>query len=221
METNQPRTPQQDRSIATKQQLFQAALELFAEQGYHHTNTKKIAARAGIAVGSFYAYYRNKKEVFLEVIQYYYQRIQQTAFAGGLNPQGAEQLNIESVGRPTIESPGHPREFLADLLRKLYEAHDITPQLHREITGMRYSDPEVDKLISTAETATIYTIRKLLESMGPAIAVEDVEAAAQVVHRSAEEVIHSIKIFGTSIDPERLLAELQRMLERYLLGAGS
>lgn len=27
------RTPQQDRSIATKKQLFQAALELFAEKG--------------------------------------------------------------------------------------------------------------------------------------------------------------------------------------------
>lgn len=213
MEANQTRTPQQDRSIATKQQLFQAALELFAEQGYHHTNTKKIAARAGIAVGSFYAYYRNKKEVFLEVIQYYYQRIQQTAFAGGLNP--------ESVGRPTIEPAEHPREFLGALLRKLYDAHDITPQLHREITGMRYSDPEVDRLIRAAEAETIATIRELLETMGPVIAVEDVEAAAQIVHRSAEEVIHSIKIFGTSIDPERLLSELQRMLERYLLGGRS
>ena len=229
MEANQPRTPQQDRSIATKQHLFQAALELFAEQGYHHTNTKKIAARAGIAVGSFYAYYRNKKEVFLEVIQYYYQRIQETAFAGGLyregmrglDPESLEQLNIESAGRAGIEPGVHPREFLGALLRKLYDAHDITPQLHREITGMRYSDPAVDRLISAAEAETIATIRQLLESMGPAIIVDDVEAAAQIVHRSAEEVIHSIKIFGTSIDPERLLTELQRMLERYLLGDGS
>jgi len=38
------------------------------------------------------------------------------------------------------------------------------------------------------------------------------------VHRSAEEVIHSIKIFGAAIEPERLLAELKRMLGRYLLG---
>ncbi len=205
METNQPRTPQQERSIATKQQLFQAALELFAEQGYHHTNTKKIAARAGIAVGSFYAYYRNKKEVFLEVIQFYYRRIQQTAFAGDLDPRAAEQ----------------PREFLAALLRKLYDAHDITPQLHREITGMRYSDPEVDRLISAAEADTVARVRQLLGLLGPAIALDDLEAAAHIVHRSAEEIIHSIKIFGTSIDPERLIAELQRMLERYVFGEGS
>ena len=221
METNQPRTPQQERSIATKQQLFQAALELFAEQGYHQTNTKKIAARAGIAVGSFYAYYRDKKEVFLEVIQYYYQRIQQAAFAGWIDPEGMRGLDPGSAEQLTIQSPEHSREFLAALLRKLYEAHDITPQLHREITGMRYSDPEVDRLISAAEAETIATIRQLLESMGAAIAVDDVEAAAHIVHRSAEEVIHSIKIFGTSIDPERLLTELQKMLERYLLGEGS
>lgn len=70
-----PRTPQQDRSIATKRQLFDAALELFAEEGYHRATTKKIAARAEIAVGSFYAYYENKKAMFLEVIRYSYRRI--------------------------------------------------------------------------------------------------------------------------------------------------
>ncbi len=204
MEPNHPRTPQQERSIATKQKLFQAALELFAEHGYHHTNTKKIAARAGIAVGSFYAYYKNKKAVFLEVIRYYYQRIQQTAFAGDFDPRSVDR----------------PRDFLAALLRKLYDAHDITPQLHREITGMRYSDPEVDQLISAEEAETIARIHQLLVLLGPMLAVEDLEAAAQIVHRSAEEVIHSIKIFGTSIEPERLLSELQSMLERYLFYSG-
>ncbi len=197
-----PRIPKQDRSIATKQQLFQAALELFAEQGYHHTTTKKIAARAGIGVGSFYAYYKNKKTLFLEVIQYYYQQIQQTAFPGNLDHSAVEE----------------PREFLGTLLRQLYDAHDISPQLHREITGMRYSDPEVDRLISAEETKTIGAIRQLIEQLGPALSVDDPEAAAYIVHRSAEEVIHSIKIFGSSVESERLLAELQRMLGRYLCG---
>jgi len=140
--------------------------------------------------------------VFFEVIRYYYQRIQQTSFLGDLDPSTVEQ----------------PHEFLGILIRQLYDAHDISPKLHREITGMRYSDPEVDRLISAEETKTIEAIRQLLEHLGPVLAVDDPEAAAHIVHRSAEEVIHSIKILGSAVDPERLLAELQAMLDRYLFG---
>jgi len=94
------------------------------------------------------------------------------------------------------------------------------PKLHREITGMRYSDPDVDRLISEEEQKTIGLVRELLESLRPALAVEDPEAAAHVVHRSSEELIHSIKIFGPPIEPERLLAELKHMLSRYLFNSG-
>jgi AcrR family transcriptional regulator len=205
MERNEPRTPRQERSIATKDQLFKAALELFAEEGYHRTTSKKIAARAGMAVGSFYAYYRNKKAVFLEAIEYYYGQI-------------AEDALGELPG--LAESPDQdPREYLAAIIGKLYDAHDISPQLHREITGMRYSDPDVDRLISAEERKTVLRVQKILESMRPAPAIEDTEAAAYVVHRSAEELIHSIKIFGPPIDPQRLLSELKRMLGRYLFGS--
>ena len=212
MQPNHPRTPQQDRSIATKGQLFRAALELFGEEGYHHTTTKKIAARAGIAVGSFYAYYRNKMAVFLEVIRHYYGRISQEAL-GGLSGQ-----ILPAEGELQGGAGGDPHAFLSLLIDRLYEAHDISPQLHREITGMRYSDPEVDRLIRGEEEKTIAHVRELLESMRPALAVEDPEAAAHLVHRCAEELIHSIKIFGPHIEAERLLTELKHMLSRYLFG---
>jgi hypothetical protein len=81
---------------------------------------------------------------------------------------------------------------------------------------MRYRDPDVDRLIQEEEQKTVVRLRKLLESMRPVLAVEDVEAAALLVHHSAEELIHSIKIFGSPIEPQRLIGELNTMLSRYL-----
>ncbi|MFP4619071.1 MAG: TetR/AcrR family transcriptional regulator [Spirochaetaceae bacterium] len=223
MERNEPRNPKQVRSIATKEQLFRAALELFEEEGYHRTTTKKIAARANIAVGSFYAYYRNKKAVFLEVIRFYYGRIAEEAL-GDLfpNPGGAGgPTGISEIGgtEGAAEIRGQdPREYLSAIIGQLYEAHDITPKLHREITGMRYSDAEVDRLIREEESKTIGRVQELLESLQPVLVVKDLEAAAHLLHNSTEELIHSIKIFGPPIEASRLLSELKEMVSRYLLG---
>ncbi len=203
----EPRTPQQSRSIATKEQLFQAALELFSEDGYHRSTSKKIAARAGFAVGSFYAYYRNKKEVFLEVIQHYYGRILNEVFS---------EFHSLPDNRSTAWQNG---PALVDrIIRRLFEAHNISPQLHREITGMRYTDPQIDRLISEEEQKTVALIHSLLGSLQPLPEVEDLEAAAHIIHRASEEVIHSIKIFGSPIEAERLLKELNAMLSGYLFG---
>jgi AcrR family transcriptional regulator len=221
----EPRTPQQSRSIATKEQLFQAALELFSEDGYHRSTSKKIAARAGFAVGSFYAYYRNKKEVFLEVIQHYYGRILNEVFSefhsltdsrstGWQNSPAAGSEEIQVKSRCQQNGPA----LVSHIIRRLYEAHNISPQLHREITGMRYTDPEVDRLISEEEQKTVALIHNLLGSLQPLPEVEDLEAAAHIIHRASEEVIHSIKIFGSPIEAERLLKELNAMLAGYLFG---
>ena len=43
------RVPQQDRSITTREKIVDGAYELFAEMGYHNTNTAKIAKQAGVS----------------------------------------------------------------------------------------------------------------------------------------------------------------------------
>ncbi|MFD2875274.1 TetR family transcriptional regulator [Paenibacillus rhizoplanae] len=41
------RTPQQERSIRTKEAIIRAAMQLFSDKGFYQTNTKEIAAAAG------------------------------------------------------------------------------------------------------------------------------------------------------------------------------
>lgn len=47
--------------------IIDAALEVFAEYGYHNCQVSKIARRAGIADGTIYLYFANKGDVLVSV----------------------------------------------------------------------------------------------------------------------------------------------------------
>lgn len=51
-------------------QILQKAKEVFAERGYHNASISEIILRAGIARGTFYLYFRTKREVFDSLLTY-------------------------------------------------------------------------------------------------------------------------------------------------------
>ena len=51
------------------ERLLAAAEELFGERSYGRTAVADICARAGMATGSFYAYYGSKAEIFAAVVR--------------------------------------------------------------------------------------------------------------------------------------------------------
>jgi AcrR family transcriptional regulator len=51
-----------------EQQILQAALQVFSEKGFGAATIPEIAERAGLAVGSIYNYFPNKRELFVAVI---------------------------------------------------------------------------------------------------------------------------------------------------------
>lgn len=61
----------QQRAIESRERIDAAALALFCEKGYFNTNTKEIARRAGISVGNFYNYYKDKGDVYYTLAKRY------------------------------------------------------------------------------------------------------------------------------------------------------
>lgn len=52
-----------------REQILEAAVAVFAERGYQRATVKEIAARAGIAPGTIYLYFRNKRELLLALAE--------------------------------------------------------------------------------------------------------------------------------------------------------
>lgn len=54
-----------------REQLLQAALELFAENGYEGTCTRHIAERTGVTEGVLFKHFATKQDLFAEVLQHF------------------------------------------------------------------------------------------------------------------------------------------------------
>ena len=57
-----------------KEVIRQAAIKVFAEQGFHNTTTDKVAREAGVAVGTIYNYFQNKADVLEYIFEVEYQK---------------------------------------------------------------------------------------------------------------------------------------------------
>lgn len=204
---NKARSPVQKRGIETRDRIIEAGMALFAEKGYHKTNALEIAARAGMATGTFYSYFNNKKEVLVEVISRFYR---QTA---------REVLSVYTVeihDDPALDY-AEGRKLVHSMIQTLYSAHTLDPEVHREILAMTLIDPEIARINTEEEKKVIAYMVALLGNYRAFIRVSDLEAAAFLLYRTGEEIVHRIRIVGSEIDGKRLLAELEEMMCRYLL----
>jgi AcrR family transcriptional regulator len=61
---NACRKPQQERAKAKYDAILQAAIRVLVEEGYRDASTVKIAQAAGVSVGTVYAYFADKDEIF-------------------------------------------------------------------------------------------------------------------------------------------------------------
>lgn len=59
--------PNQEEGVSNKRKaIVDAARDIFSRQGYETTTIAEIAAAAGIAVGTVYLYFRNKREIYID-----------------------------------------------------------------------------------------------------------------------------------------------------------
>ncbi|HEY6287157.1 MAG TPA: helix-turn-helix domain-containing protein, partial [Ktedonobacteraceae bacterium] len=50
-----------------RQAIIEAATNIFVKKGYEETTIAEIAEAAGVAVGTVYLYFRNKREIYTSV----------------------------------------------------------------------------------------------------------------------------------------------------------
>jgi len=51
-----------------RQEIIRAGIKVFSTNGYYHTKVQDITQELGISTGTFYIYFSNKRELFIQVV---------------------------------------------------------------------------------------------------------------------------------------------------------
>jgi len=200
-ETTKIRIPRQERGIKTKEAILQAAMKLFSEKGYHGTNTKEIAAAAGVSTGSFYSYYKDKRAVFLDSLSIYFNTLLERieAYLAGIN-----------------FSTMNKHEMIREVIDSLIYSHQVFTGFHKELQVMYHSDPEVQLLMDEQfDLGRRKTLEYLLMN-SEELKVDHVEAASIVMFEAINSVVDMLVFSPQKVDDDLIKNELAKMLVNYL-----
>ncbi len=200
---NEARVPKQTRSIKTRTRIMDAGMKLFSQKGYYNTNSNEIARSAGVAVGSFYAYFKDKKALFLEIMQGHWE--EQNAIIE-FPPENLDDLKIEK------------REMLYKLIKSFMDMHDIAPKFRKELFAIAHTVDEIQQKIFEWDQLGVEITTNYLKMWKDHLRITDFSAAAMIWYTTMDQNIHRIKFSKTEIEEERLTQELTDMLHEYLFG---
>jgi len=94
--------PVQQRSIEKKLKLIESAKKVFNDKGYHNTHIKNITDEAGISTGLFYKYFKDKNDIYIEVIKLLIKKEMQVVL--DFNNRIIQEDNKKQVIRRYIEN---------------------------------------------------------------------------------------------------------------------
>jgi AcrR family transcriptional regulator len=117
----------------TRQRLFEAAVELIAEQGYSATTVDDIAARAGVAKGTVYYNFQSKTVLFEELLRHGIGLLtaEFRAAVAGLPPREA----LAALVRAELEYIRRYRAFAQLLLSEMWRTNREWQQTLRLLRG--------------------------------------------------------------------------------------
>src|SRR6478609_5602461 len=167
----------QERSRRSYQALLDAAEELFSTQGYDSVGTPEIAQKAGVSVGTFYRYFEDKHEVYLEIAR----RSMVAAYAETI--EGLTPARFVGLAR---------RETIAHTISMLFDHVLTRPHLSRSFSEMSLRDPDVAELRRAFEEVSVRKLTELIAAIVPRDVVPDPEATAWVLYGSAMQCAYAI-----------------------------
>ncbi len=195
--------PVQKRSIETRNRIINTAKDLFSELGFDETNTNRIASQSGLSIGSVYAHFTNKWEIFHTILENFSKDV-------------FEYLK-ESIQK-IIEDRNRLDKAIDLLVHGLYEAHMLNGNLNAEIDKFTLMDAKAGEIRFGWEEKTNQEILRLITHFGDQANIKDMDAAVTVIHRSAHEVFQYLYKNKDNINEKAVLREFITMLQRYLTG---
>src|SRR5215467_5412928 len=191
----------QDRARRSYLALIDAATALFSTHGYDAVGTPEIAQRAGVSVGTFYRYFEDKREIYLEIAR--------RTFAAGYRQTLANLEPERFAGRARHET-------ISETVAILFEHVLSQPELMRSFREMSLRDAKVAELLRAFEQIAVARIADLISALVGRNVVPDPEATAWIVHASVVETAYGLAGHHgpPPISSERALTALTDLIDR-------
>ena len=189
------RTPQQKRSIDKKNRIIEAGYELFARDGYFNTNTAQIAKHAGVSTGIVYGYFRDKRDILLEVLSIYVDK----AFT--------PVMDIFD----SLDSPLNFETLIANIIDATVEVHKNNAAIHEALHSLTSTDEAVgNKFLELEKDMTVNIVEALTQhGYNRDSLYEKVLLAMETIQSYAHECVYDLHDY---IDYDKMRAGVIRML---------
>jgi AcrR family transcriptional regulator len=121
-----------------RKQLLEAATWVFARKGYRNASISDIIARAGVARGTFYLYFKSKEQIFLAIVEGFYGQVRRAlmnADPAPSIPAAGPQAFLQAGFRQWLQFFAANRDLAAVLLK---EASSIDPRFEKGFAELRH-----------------------------------------------------------------------------------
>ncbi len=176
--------------------ILDAALELMETYGFKKTTVDEIAERAGVAKGTVYLYFKNKRDIFLNLVY------------------GKISATFEGIRERMKEQPDAPGK-LTSLIRAAFEYHAADETMNRVLArDVDFLGPILFREFLKVETVIVEFISGMLEQgirEGSVRADLDTRMAALTVVRFNQVNIARIKT-GEAVDIEKYLDTFEKII---------
>lgn len=194
--SREPRIPQQNRSTQTRERISTAARDCFVREGYDRTQAKDIASAAGVSIGTFYEYFRDKTAAFQSVLDDF--------------SAAYEALDVE---RYLNTSPGV--EGFNALLAALREWVRGFGCLYRDFYTLSVRDPTFEEPLAKLETRIESRFEAALRNTTLRAHPSRAAAAARLAYTVAEAVLFRVAEETDETTATSLLHEAAVCLDAY------
>ncbi|MDR3595892.1 TetR/AcrR family transcriptional regulator [Clostridium sp.] len=158
------RIPTQKRALEKYDRILDAAYKLFNEKGYYNTTTADISKEANVATGSVYAYFEDKKEIYIRVIERFNKKFDYPTHDFWLENMDKKFNNAEIA-----------KELFKVFIKMMVDYHDFSKTFHDEMEALTLLDEDIAVVRKEQEKLRKERIKDIFRTLSLPFNSEDEE----------------------------------------------